>query len=71
MIFVNWIRNVRGYVRFSVTGVFVERFLNLTALSGINIWDVKHIDKENKITACINASDYKKLRKPAQKAGYI
>ena len=68
MIFVNWIRNVRGYVRFSVTGVFVERFLNLTALSGINIWDVKHIDKENKITACINASDYKKLRKPAQKA---
>ncbi|MCL2579395.1 MAG: sporulation protein YqfD [Oscillospiraceae bacterium] len=67
MILLRLFRGLRGFVRFSATGVFVERFLNLVARQRIPIWEVRR--REYTLTGCVSASDYPRLRPLAKKAG--
>ncbi|MDQ5983718.1 MAG: hypothetical protein RUMPE_00744 [Eubacteriales bacterium SKADARSKE-1] len=60
------IRFIFGYVIFSATGCFPERFMNLTARYGICLWNVKK--NKNTFTASAMASEYKTLRKIAKKS---
>lgn len=66
MVFIHWIRDVRGYVEFEISGAFAEKFLNLVSQSGLSIWDIRHV--RDTVFACTKASDYKKMRKAAKKA---
>lgn len=60
------IRWIWGYVVFAAKGVFPERFINLTAKTGISLWDIK---KENNIfKASVLAGEYKNLRPLAKKS---
>lgn len=60
------IRFFWGYVVFTATGAFPERFMNLTARAGINLFNVK---KHGDVLYCSTmASEYKALRKLAKKS---
>ena len=67
MILLHLFRRLRGFVCFSATGTFLERFLNLTARARLPVWDVRR--REYTLTGCVAASDYPKLRPLAKKAG--
>lgn len=60
-------RFIIGYVIFTASGGFSERFLNLCSQQGIPITNVKM--NERSVTAEIQASKYKKLRKIARLSG--
>lgn len=66
MFLLNFIRYLRGYVKFIVTGAFVERFLNLAARDRIPLWDGRK--RGDSFTGSTIASEYRKLRKHAKKA---
>ena len=61
------LRFVRGYVAFTVSGKYPERFLNITARKHIRLWDVQR--KEDGFTACMYRSDYRCIRPLARGAG--
>ena len=63
------VRFLRGYVDFTVKGKFPERFLNLTARNGINIWNAT--PNENGLSATMSVFDYKNIRKIAHKARVV
>ena len=42
MLFVNFVRFILGYICFTATGGFPERFLNLCRLNKIILWDLKN-----------------------------
>lgn len=67
MFIVRFLRFVCGYVRFQVTGVFIERFLNLASRNGINLWD--GTKTETQYTGHTLMKHYKKLRPFAKKTG--
>lgn len=67
MIFLNFLRLFRGTVTFEAHGVFFEKFLSLCAQQEIPVFSPKR--KDEVLTASVNASDYRKLKKPAKKAG--
>lgn len=65
MIIVFMLRWLFGFVDFSVSGKFPERFLNLAARKGINLWS---LTSNNKIfTAKVKIADYNELRHIAVK----
>lgn len=66
MFIVKLMRWIKGYVSFTITGVFAERFLNLIARAGIAIWDVTK--QGEGLFACTVAKDYKKLRPYARRS---
>lgn len=61
------LRSILGYVEFEATGGFAERFVNLCALNGINLWDVKNDGV--KVIACTDFGGYKRMRKCARNSG--
>lgn len=61
------IRFFRGSVGFRVTGKAPERFLNISAQRGINIWGAQPY--ENGIEGFMSVSDYRRVRSAARKAG--
>lgn len=65
MFLLNFIRYLRGHVKFMVTGAFIERFLNLAARDRIPIWDGRK--RGEVFTGRTIASEYRKLRKHARK----
>jgi len=67
MIVIRLLRRLRGFVLFSATGIFPERFLNLLARERVHVWDIKR--REHTLTGCVSASDYPRMRRPAKKAG--
>ncbi len=67
MLFVNFVRFILGYIRFTATGGFPERFLNLCRLNKIILWDLKN--KNGIISACTDCGGYKKMRSVARKSG--
>ena len=67
MFIVRFLRFVCGYVRFQVTGVFIERFLNLASRNGINLWN--GTKTETQYTGYTLMKHYKKLRPFAKKTG--
>lgn len=56
-----------GYVRFTVTGDFIERFLNLAMRGGVNIWELHR--EENRVSGCVLLRDYKRFRRFTRKTG--
>lgn len=67
MILVRLLRWLFGYVTFRGTGDFPERFMNLCAREGINLWEV-HC-RSGILCACVAKSDYFALRPLARRAG--
>ena len=57
----------RGWVSFTVSGKYPERFLNITARKNIRLWDVQR--KDGGFTACMYRSDYRRIRPVARGAG--
>ena len=64
---VQLIRFFRGYVDFTASGKFPERFLNITSRYGINLWNAK--PSKHSINASMYISDYRKIRLAAKKSG--
>ena len=62
-----FLRFCRGWVRFSVTGRYPERFINITSRSRVRLWEVLR-EKEG-FTACMYRSDYRRIRPLARGAG--
>lgn len=62
-----FIRYFRGSVGFKVTGKAPERFLNISAQRGINIWGARPVEKG--IEGSMSVSDYRKIRPIAKKSG--
>ncbi len=60
------IRFFRGNVDFTASGKFPERFMNITAKNGVNIWNP--VPAKNAISASMYLSDYKKIRTLAHKS---
>lgn len=60
------IRFFRGNVDFTASGKFPERFMNITAKNGVNLWNP--VPKKNAISASMYLSDYKKIRILARKS---
>ncbi len=60
-------RFAKGYVTFTASGKFPERFLNAAAVNKLNLWDA--YPSKGKITATMAAADYKRARHIAQRAG--
>lgn len=69
MFFLRLIQWLFGYVRFYADGGFPEKFLNLSAGSGIILWNIKR--RDTGIAASTLAKNYKKLRDPALKSGVV
>ncbi len=67
MLFVNFVRFILGYVRFTARGGFPERFLNLCRLNKIVLWDLRNTN--GVISACTDCASYKKIRSVSRKSG--
>lgn len=67
MLFLNFVRFIFGYVRFTARGGFPERFLNLCRLNKIVLWELKN--SGGIISACTDCASYKKIRSAARKSG--
>lgn len=65
MIIVRLLRWIFGYVEFDVEGKFPERFINLAARKGVNIWRLRK--KENNICGFSRRSEYRELEISAEK----
>lgn len=61
-------KKIKGYIKITVFGFFIERFLNLALNSKINIWDVKKKDDATAIL-CTDMFGYRKLAQIAKKTG--
>lgn len=64
-----FLRWLFGYVVFATQGPFTERFMNLTARSGMSMWDIKK--NRNVFSACISVGEYKKIRGICKRSGVI
>lgn len=67
MIFSVLLHLLCGYVRFSASGGFTERFINLCSLEGIPLWNLK--PDEDGITACTGINGYLNIKKCAVRSG--
>lgn len=67
MFILDFLRYTRGYVTFTASGVFTERFLNLCARDHIAIWDGRK--SGDTYTGCVMAGQYRRLRVHAKKTG--
>ncbi len=67
MLFVNFVRFIFGYIRFTARGGFPERFLNLCRLNKIILWNLK--SNNGIISACTDCAGYKRIRSVARKSG--
>lgn len=65
MIILFLLRQIWGYVVFSVSGRFPERFLNLSAKNGLVLWNIKPVD--DKIVASARLSDVQLIYRLAGK----
>ncbi len=67
MIFSALLHLLCGYVQFSASGGFTERFINLCSLEGIPLWNLK--PETNRITACTSINGYLSIKKSAVRSG--
>lgn len=66
MFFIKLIRYILGYVTFTASGGFSERFINLCSQKGIALWDVE--SRNGIISANTNISGYKNIRECASRS---
>ncbi len=69
MIFLQLYRLFFGYVSFTASDGFHERFINLCAKNGILLWNLDI--KEDILTACTSVKHYKKIKTCAVRSGTI
>lgn len=67
MFLIRLLRFFKGYVIFTCSGGFPERFINLCSQNGINLWDAKSTG--GVLTAKTFASAYRHIRPCAKKSG--
>lgn len=67
MFLIRLLRFFRGYVIFTCSGGFPERFINLCSLNGINLWDVR--SSNGILTAKTSIRCYKNIRPCVKKSG--
>ncbi len=67
MIFSTLLHLLCGYVRFTASGGFAERFINLCSINGIELWNLKSSD--GTITACTSVNGYLKIKSCAVRSG--
>ena len=67
MIVVIILRWFFGYFCFSVEGRFPERFINLCAKKGLNLWKLR--GSGDRITGCAGTADLRRLKENAEKSG--
>ncbi len=61
------LRWLRGYVRFTVSGKYPERFINITLRNQLRIWDA--VRREDSLSACMYMRDYLHIRRYARGSG--
>ena len=61
------LRWLRGSVRFSISGRYPERFINITSRNSIRLWEVQR--REEDFSACMYRADYRRIRPLARGAG--
>ena len=61
------LKYILGYVRISVEGYYIERFINICTKNKIIIWNIKK-EKNAKIYLNIGINDFKEITKIAKKA---
>ena len=61
------IRDISGWVSFTIAGRFQERFINIASRNGIRLWDVNR--NADTITASMYMSDYMRIRPLARASG--
>lgn len=66
-ILLSFFRLFRGYVDFYAGGKFPERFMNVTARYGINIWNAA--PEDGGISGSMYLCDYRRIRPAARKSG--
>lgn len=64
-----FLRWFSGYAKFTATGKFPERLLNLTLKNGIRLWGMR--SDSNSLTAYVSAKEYTLLRPFAKRCGLI
>lgn len=67
MLIVRIIRFLTGYVSFTATGGFIERFVNLCTKNKIPLWNLKRRDDFLKADTTVNG--YKNIRESAKRSG--
>lgn len=67
MIIIRLLKFGAGYVKFSAVGVNPERFLNMCAKQGIELWDISFNGEY--LFANVKVKNYRKLRALAKKSG--
>lgn len=67
MLVLRFFRFLFGFVSFTATGGFPERFINLCRINKINLWNLR---SENAvITACTDCTGYRRIRSASKKSG--
>lgn len=67
MFFIRLLRWLLGWVRLEAEGGFPERLMNLVAREEMEVWDLYR--QGETLSACCPARQYRRLRRPARKAG--
>ena len=67
MFLIRFFRYISGYVIFSGSGGFTERFINLCSMNRISLWDIK--SSSGFLEARTSINGYRKLRQCAKKSG--
>lgn len=69
MFLVRFFRFLSGYVEFQVSGGFLERFINLCNVNGLNMWNIRR--QGDIISATTDIKSYKKMHACARKTGSV
>jgi similar to stage IV sporulation protein len=56
---------IRGFVLIEITGLSVERFINIAAFNGVSMWDINKA--ENGVTMKVSVSGFRKLKDAKKK----
>lgn len=67
MLVLRLLRYIFGYVRFTASGGFPERFINLCEHNKIMLWDIRAVGGE--LLGCTDTSSYKRMRFAARRSG--
>ncbi|MCI8622509.1 MAG: sporulation protein YqfD [Provencibacterium sp.] len=67
MLFVYLLRFLKGIVGFTLTGGFIERFLNLCTRAGLPVFNT--VRRPDSLSACTTARSYRQMRPIAKRTG--
>ncbi len=59
---------IRGFLELRLTGIYLERFLNLCVRSGIYLWRIRR-ESPKEATACVSIPGFFRMREASRKTG--